>query len=68
MGAGISITSGIVTLNPFPIQIGAGVSLWAVGRAIYKTAVAIDDYNDCIGGGSDYEYNRVRMPCDTCNE
>ena len=39
---------------PLPIQIGAGVSPWAVGRAIYKIAVTIDDYNDCMdeSGGS----------------
>ena len=53
MGVGISITSGLATLNPLPIQIGAGVSLWAVGRAIYNIAVAIDDYNDCMEGGGD---------------
>ena len=49
MGAAIAIVSGAATSNPIPIAIGGITSVIAVGRAIYAIAVAIDDYNDCLG-------------------
>ena len=54
MGATVAITSGGITQNPIPVYIGGITSLVAVGRAIYKIAVAIDDFNDCMdeSGGS----------------
>jgi len=54
MGATVAITSGGITQNPIPVYIGGITSLVAVGRAIHKIAIAIDDYNDCMeedGGG-----------------
>ena len=48
LGATIGIVSGGATSNPISVSIGAGISVWAVARAIYKIAVAIDEYNECI--------------------
>ena len=55
MGAAIGFTVGRYTSNPVTIVTAGIVTVGAVGRAIYKIAVAIDDYNDCMeesGGDS----------------
>lgn len=49
MGSGIAIITGGITKNP--ISIGGISSRVGVGRAIHDTAVAIDNYNDCVGAG-----------------
>lgn len=64
MGAGIAAGTGIIQKNPVGVGIGAVVSGWAVGRAVYKTAVAIDDYNDCMGGKDEGEELPQKAPED----
>ncbi len=63
MGATVAITSGGITQNPIPAYIGGITSLVAVGRAIYNIAVAIDDYNDCTGGGDEENPPQIEPEC-----
>ena len=55
MGAAIGFTVGGFSSNPITLTTASIVTIGAVSKAIYKIAVAIDDYNDCVeekGGGA----------------
>gem|GEM_PF-6960409 len=48
IGAAVSAGVGVLTYNWLAVAVSGGLSAYAVGRAIYRSAKAIDDYNRCV--------------------